>query len=163
MNIGIFCLCLPALSKMLRHHLPSLGALCSRSRTSLAKLRSSRPEETPGNSKSMQHGSRASPTASEQNQGPYIHLGNQPSQPRSLDPYATYELGQLKSVQTFIRRGGDKETSDDKIHLTHEIEQQQATVREKDLGRWTSSESNLGRGSGSMALHESSELVNSRP
>ena len=40
----------------------------------------------------------------------------------------SYELGQLQSVQTVIGKGGKRTASDDKIHLTHEIKQQQARI-----------------------------------
>lgn len=137
MDIGIVCLCLPSFSKMLRHHLPTIGALRSRYRTSLAKFWSSKSEKTVSNFNFTQSGSRGPPaTSKQQYEGPHVQLDNQPSQPQNLDP--TYELGQVKSVQPFIRRC-DKEASDDKIRLTHEIEQQQDVVREKDLKYWTCS------------------------
>ena len=72
----------------------------------------------------------------EHKQGPYAHLQDQPSQSGSLDPDATYELGQLKSVRTIIQSGAGMQSSDDKIHLTHEIMQQQATVQQNDHGRF---------------------------
>ena len=74
---------------------------------------------------------------SEYKRGPYAPLQGQPSAPGSLDRDATYELGQLKSVRTIIQSGPRVQASDDKIHLTHEITQQQATVQRERLGRFS--------------------------
>ncbi|KAL8830756.1 MAG: hypothetical protein Q9191_001256 [Dirinaria sp. TL-2023a] len=115
---------------MLRHHLPPLYPLLSQYRTIFARLWSSRSETTDSNSNFTQPATQAPyATSEQQHEGSYVYLENQPPQSQSLDARATYELGQLKSVQTFIRKGGDKQTSDDKIHLRYDIELQQTTRR----------------------------------
>ncbi len=111
MNIGIFCLSLPAFSKMLRHHLPPLDILRSRLHSQFIKLQSRGPNETTSRSRTTRLDGRA--------------LGTQPA----------YELGDSKRVQTFIRRGADSEAPDDKIHLTCSIEQEQARLDKTDIGR----------------------------
>ena len=58
---------------------------------------------------------------------PYTGNGNQLNRSKGVDPDAAYEFGQLKSIHTYIGKG-DRETSDDKIHLTHEIKQQHTNV-----------------------------------
>ena len=53
--------------------------------------------------------------------GPYVEMLS----PKGTTPQPSYELGQLGSVQTFIGKGWNRGASDDQIHLTHEIKQQQ--------------------------------------
>ena len=60
----------------------------------------------------------------ETGQGPYTHIKVESASPPRSAFQPTYELGQLQSVQTFIGKGRKKGASDDKIHLTHEIQQQ---------------------------------------
>lgn len=113
---------------MLQYHLPHLLTLRSQLSSGLAKLRSVKYQETSSHPSSQHYDNQAalSPPQLQPN-GPYTTLDSQPVPPQNLDPYATYEFGQLKSIQTFIRNEGDR-ASDDQIHLTHEIEQQQDIV-----------------------------------
>ena len=100
---------MPALSKMIYYHLPTLKKFRSILSLRFATLRISKSGDTNGH-----------PT--------YDHreVELRSSQGASSEP--SYELGQLQSVQTFIGKGWKQRASDDKIHLTHEIQQQQARM-----------------------------------
>ena len=137
MNIGIVCVSLPAFSKMLRHHLPPFQTLRSKVYSQWAKLRSSQSGESASQSGISRSTLGDSLATSEHHAGPYVHLNDRISPHKSTDPETNYELGQLRSFQTFIGRGGALATSDDKIHLTHEIKQEQEVVHEKPKGLLT--------------------------
>lgn len=116
---------MPAFSKMIHHHLPAIEKLRSVLSTRFSRLLFSRSGRATGHSGFSQsadpnHYAEGNPT-----RGPYHPLEVEMRPPGRASPQPTYELGQLQSVQTIIGKGWDKKTSDDQIHLTHEIQQQQ--------------------------------------
>lgn len=124
MSIGITCACMPAFSKMLHHHLPALEKLRSKLSIHVARLRSSKSGDTSAHHTfSQPDGPNHHPMAKSVSV-PYGQLGIEASPHRGAAFQPTYELGQLQSVQTFVGKGWKKGASDDKIHLTHEIQQQ---------------------------------------
>lgn len=127
MFIGISCACMPAFSKTLHHHLPALEKLRSTVYSRFASLRPSRSGGTTARSGfSHSDGSSHYPVAKTE-QGPYSHLETELPALQGVTLQPTYELGHLQSVQTFIGKGWKRGALDDKIHLTHEIEQQART------------------------------------
>lgn len=133
MFIGISCACMPAFSKMLHHHLPAIKKIRSALSSRFASLRYSSSVATTGHSGFSQSDAPSHYPVAETGHGPYTHLEVEMASPRSAPFQPTYELGQLQSVQTFIGKGRRKGASDDKIHLTHEIQQQQARTHQKPL------------------------------
>ena len=107
---------MPALSKMTIHHTPALKRFRSVLSSRFATLRFRKSGDTIGRS-----------TYNER------RVESQSSEGASSQP--SYELGQLQSVQTFIGKGWKQKASDDKIHLTHEIHQQQARMDLKPFAR----------------------------
>ncbi|CAF9943010.1 MAG: hypothetical protein ALECFALPRED_010428, partial [Alectoria fallacina] len=129
MFIGISCACMPAFSKMLHHHLPAVEKLRSLLSSRFASLRSSKSGDRPGRSGFSQSDDQSHYPVAKTVKGPYSHLEAELKSPQGDTFQPTYELGQLQSVQTFIGKGWKKGPSDDKIHLTHEIRQQQARTQ----------------------------------
>jgi len=68
-------------------------------------------------------------------QGPYVDLQDQPRQSQTPGIQPAYQMGDLNRIKTFIRRGADGGASDDKIHLTYSIEQEQARLDKTNIGR----------------------------
>lgn len=110
---------------MLRHHLPALKKVRSALFPQFVRLRSSRLGDTTGRYGLSQSTGPIHNPMMKTKPGPYSHREVEVSSPGNATFQPTYELGQLQSVQTFIGKGRKKGTSDDKIHLTHEIRQQQ--------------------------------------
>lgn len=128
MSIGTSCACMPAFSKMLHHHLPALEKF--RSMLSIhVGLRSSKSGDTSAHHTFSQSDGPSHYPMAKSVSVPYGQLRIEASPHRGAAYQPTYELGQLQSVQTYIGKGWKKGASDDKIHLTHEIQQQQASTR----------------------------------
>lgn len=123
--IGVSCACMPAFSKMVHHHLPAIEKLRSVLSTRFASLLSSKSGGATGRSGFSQSHDPNHHTEGHPSRGPYRPLEVEMMPPGGAPPQPTYEFGQLQSVQTIIGKGWDKKTSDDQIHLTHEIQQQQ--------------------------------------
>lgn len=135
MNIGIICLSLPAFSKTLHHHLPPLNTLRSRLHSQLVKLQSKGSHEVTGRSRTTRLDGRDRPSMMNSDQGPYVDLQDQPRQSQTPGIQPAYQMGDLNRIKTFIRRGADGGASDDKIHLTYSIEQEQARLDKTNIGR----------------------------
>lgn len=116
---------MPAFSKMVHHHLPAIEKLRSVLSTRFASLLSSKSGGATGRSGFSQSHDPNHHTEGHPSRGPYRPLEVEMMPPGGAPPQPTYEFGQLQSVQTIIGKGWDKKTSDDQIHLTHEIQQQQ--------------------------------------
>lgn len=125
---GISCACMPAFSKMLHHHHPTLKRFRSVLSSRFASLRPSKSGDSTGRSGVSQSEGLSHHPVAKPDQGLYSQLEVELSSPQGASFQPTYELGQLQSVQTIIGKGRRKGASDDKIHLTHEIQQQQARM-----------------------------------
>jgi len=115
---------MPAFSKMLHHHLPALKKLRSILSLRFATLRLSKSDDTTGRSENSQSDDPSHYPVGRTDQGTYNHLEVELPSSGGASFQPSYELGQLQSVQTFIGKGWKKRASDDKIYLTHEIQQQ---------------------------------------
>ena len=119
---------MPAFSKMLYHYLPALEKFTSKLSSRFATLRFGKSSDATNHSGHSQSDKLShypvARTNEEAHNQPEVELPS--SEGASFQP--SYELTQLQSVQTFIGKGRKKTASDDKIHLTHEISQQQ-TIR----------------------------------
>lgn len=114
---------------MINHHLPALEKFRSVLSLRLASLRASKSgDSTDSSGLSQSDGTGHSPGL-RTDKGPYSHLEVEKPPARDATFQPTYELGQLQSVQTFIGKGWKRHASEDKIHLTHEIQQQQARMK----------------------------------
>ncbi|KAL9134457.1 MAG: hypothetical protein Q9175_004359 [Cornicularia normoerica] len=111
---------------MLHYHLPALEKFRSMLSTRFASLRSTKSGDMTGGYGVSQSNGPIHHPVKKSNPGPYSDLEVEAPSPGGATFQPTYELGQLQSVQTFIGKGWKKRASDDKIHLTHEIQQQQA-------------------------------------
>ena len=109
---------------MINHHLPALEKLRSVLSLRLASLRSSKPGDSTGSSGFSQSDGKGHSPGVKADKGPYSSLEVEKFPARDATFQPTYELGQLQSVQTFIGKGWKRHASEDKIHLTHEIQQQ---------------------------------------
>ena len=127
MFIGVSCACMPAFSKTLHHHLPTLEKLRSTVFSRFASFRPSEAGDTTGRSGLAHSDGPSHYPVTKTEHGPYSHLETELPALQGVTLQPNYELGHLQSVQTFIGKGWKRETSDDKIHLTHEIEQQART------------------------------------
>ena len=123
--IGISCACMPAFSKMIHHHLPALKKLHSLLSSRFVSLLPTKTSGTTGHSGSSQSDDRNHHAEGKIARGPYRPLKVEFDSPGGAASNPTYELGQLRSVQTFIGKGWDSGPSDDQIHLTHDIQQQE--------------------------------------
>lgn len=123
--IGVSCASMPAFSRMLRHHLPALKKFGSALFPHFVRLRSSKLSDTTGRYGSSPSNGPIHNPVMKSDPGPYKDLEVEEPSPEGAIFQPTYELGQLQSVQTFIGKGQGKGASEDKIHLTHEIQQQQ--------------------------------------
>ena len=119
---------MPAFSKMLHHHLPALEKFRSILSSRFATLWFSKSSDTTGRSGFSRSDDPTHYPVAKTDQGScnYVEVESPSSGGASFQP--SYELGQLQSVQTFIGKGWKKRASDDRIHLTHEIQQQQARI-----------------------------------
>ena len=127
--IGISCACMPAFSKMIHYHLPTLQKIRSVFSSHFTSLRFSKSGGTTGHSGFSQSDSHSQNADGKTTRGPYRHLEVEMFPPGGVAPQPAYDFGQPRSVQTFITKGWSKGASDDQIHLTHEIEQQQTRTR----------------------------------
>lgn len=122
--IGVSCACMPAFSKMIRHHLPAIEKFRTVLSSAFASLLTSKSGGATGHSGLSQSDDPNRYAEGNPTWGSYHPLEVEMRSPGGAPPQPTYELGQLQSVQTIIGKGWDKRTSDDRIHLTHEIQQQ---------------------------------------
>ena len=121
---------MPASSKMIHHHHATLEKFRSVLSSRFAGLRSSMSGGTKGHSGMSHSDDPKHYTDGNTARDPYVETLS----PEGTAPQPIYELGQLRSVQTFIGKGWNKGTSDDQIHLTHEIEQQQTRTHHMSPG-----------------------------
>ena len=124
MFVGISCACMPAFSKMVHQHLPTLEKLRSMLSTRFDSLRSTKSGDTTGRYGVSQSNGPIHQPVTKSSPEPYSHPEVETPSPGHAAYQPTYELGQLQSVQTVIGKGLKKGASDDQIHLTHEIQQQ---------------------------------------
>ena len=119
---------MPAFSKMIHHHLPALKNFVYILSSRFDTLRFSQSRGTTdrfgfSQSDNLNHYPLAKTMHEAHNQ---LEVDLPSPTEASFQP--SYELGQLQSVQTFIGKEGKRTASDDKIHLTHEIRQQQTRM-----------------------------------
>ena len=134
MDLGIFCVSLPALSKMLHHHLPPLETLRSQFRSRLVKLRSSNVSGSMSHSKITEINCQDQLPMGNSNTEPCAHSQTQPYIGRSLAFQPTYELGDLRSVHTFINS-----RTDGKFHIIRYISPSLSSSKHQarlDSSRW---------------------------
>ena len=117
---------MPAFSKTLHHHHSAMEKLRSILSSSFSSLRSTKSGSTIGRLRLSQRDNSSRSAMVKISQGPYSRHVAEVALPRGAALQPTYELGQLRTVQTFIGKGREGAASDDQIHLTHEIQQQQA-------------------------------------
>ena len=108
---------------MLQHHLPALEEYRSILSTRFANLLSTKSGDMTGGYGVSQSNRPIHHQVKKSNPGPYSDLEVEAPSPGGTTFQPTYELGQLQSVQIFTGKGWKKRVSDDKIHLTHEIQQ----------------------------------------
>ena len=120
---------MPAFSKMIHYHLPALEKIRSILSSHFASLRFSKSDGTTGHSGFSQSDRPSHNAGGETTRGPYRHLEVEMLPTGDVTTQPAYEFGQLQSVQTFIAKGHGQGASDDQIHLTHEIKQQQTRTR----------------------------------
>ena len=113
---------------MLHHHLPALKNLTYILSSRFVTLRFSKSRGTTdrfGFSR-LDNLNHCPVAKMEQETNNHLEIDLSSSKEASFQP--SYELGQLQSVQTLIGNGRKGTASDGKIHLTHELEQQQARI-----------------------------------
>lgn len=110
---------------MIHHHLPALEKIRSVLSSPFASLRFSKSGGTTGHSEFSQKDSSSHIAEGRTTRRPYRPLEVEMLPPGGVTPQPAYGLGEPRSVQTFIAKGWGQGASDDRIHLTHEIEQQQ--------------------------------------
>ncbi|MCJ1317030.1 hypothetical protein MMC15_002351 [Xylographa vitiligo] len=117
--VGVIVSCMPSLSKLLQHHLSMYQSLRSKASARWSSLRTSRKSRASSRKNASSFGK---PSAESYNN---LEAYPVPYGPGSVEPQ--YELGQIKSVRTFIDAGNNEESvfkepaDDDRIHLTREI------------------------------------------
>ncbi len=121
MYVGVIVSCMPSLSKMLQHHLPTYQSLSSKFSTRWSSLRAT---VTP---KGRDSSGKKDPSFHEPSAESYGDIEAYPGHRGIASDTPQYELGQLKSVKTHIESGRNQSTgvvqsaNDDQIHLTREI------------------------------------------
>jgi hypothetical protein len=123
MSIGICCVCIPALFRMISHHLPVFQKLKSALSSRLASLKST------ASKLSRNHGN---PHGKFQSQDKKNSGSQNSSQAGEIDNFewshpdipATYDMGSIqRSVRTFIGRGKSTVRDRDGIHLQVSLQQ----------------------------------------
>lgn len=116
--------CMPSLSKMLQHHLPIYQALRSKYSTIWSSLRATVTSKGRGSSRKKNDSSFHKPST-----GLYSDIEAYPGHCGLALVAPQYELGQLKSVNTYIESGNNEtaeviqSANDDRIHLIEEVRQ----------------------------------------
>lgn len=138
-DVGVMTACLPALARMLHHHLPPWKSIKSRlsqyrlttffssAGGSFKHSQKSQSElETPRKDSRLpaQHRSTAVTLHHDSSLGPYVNLEAK-AEPTIRDDL---EMGPMTSVKTFIGGGRQTDYEEDGIYLKHDISQGWSSV-----------------------------------